>query len=136
MAKKKTTYYQAVFTTTDIFGDDLVAPRVMEPTTDRQKSAIEIMTEIKEVFGHITDKGVGPESITFEYRHVTGDTDKWETKVVKNMARNKKFLAMLEEGLSDGSILTVMATVPEYVNYCYTRIDRLIDVFHINSFQL
>lgn len=136
MAKKKTTYYQAVLTTTDICDDDLVAPCVMEPTTDRKKSAIEIMSAIEEAFGHITDKGVGPDSIIFEYRHVTGDTDKWETKVVKSMARNKKFLSMLEDGLADGSILTVMVTVPEYLNYCLTRIEKRVDVFHINSFQL
>jgi hypothetical protein len=43
---------------------------------------------------------------------------------------------MLEQGLADGSIITVMVTVPEYVNLCNVLINERKDVFHINSFTI
>ena len=136
MAKKKTTYYQAVCYTTDHCDDDLVAPSFWEPTKDRKKSASEIMTEIEQSFAYTTLKGLGPDSITIEFRHNTDDNNSWESKVVKCLGRSKKFMTMLEQGLADGSIITVMVTVPEYVNLCNVLVNERKDVFHINSFTL
>ena len=136
MAKKKTTYYQAVCYTTDHCDDDLIAPSFWVPTKYRKKAAIEIMTEIEESFSYTRHKGVGPESITIEFRHNTDDNISWESKVVKCMGRSKKFRTMLEQGLADGSIITVMVTVPEYVNLCNVLVNERKDVFHINSFTI
>jgi hypothetical protein len=132
--KKKTTYYQAVCYTTDHCDDDLIAPSFWNPTKDRKEAASEIMTEIEQTFACMTK--FGPESITIEFRHNTDDNISWDSKVIKNWNRNKKFLTMLEQGLADGSIITVMVTVPEYVNLCNVLINERKDVFHINSFTI
>lgn len=136
MAKKKTTYYQAVCYTTDHCDDDLIAPSFWNPTKDRKEAASEIMTEIEQSFSYTKMTGFGPESITIEFRHNTDDNNSWESKVVKCLGRSKKFLTMLEQGLADGSIITVMVTVPEYVNLCNVLINERKDVFHINSFTI
>ena len=136
MAKKKTTYYQAVCYTTDHCDDDLIAPSFWKPTKDRKKAASEIMAEIEESFSYTTHKGFGPDSITIEFRHNTDDNISWESKVIKCMGRSKKFRTMLEQGLADGSIITVMVTVPEYVNLCNVLVNERKDVFHINSFTI
>ena len=136
MAKKKTTYYQAVCYTTDHCDDDLIAPSFWNPTKDRNEAASEIMTEIEESFSYTTIKGIGPDSITIEFRHNTDDNHSWESKVVKCLGRSKKFRTMLEQGLADGSIITVMVTVPEYVNLCNVLVNERKDVFHINSFTI
>ena len=136
MAKKKTTYYQAVCYTTDHCDDDLIAPSFWNPTKDRKEAASEIMAEIKESFSYTKMEGFGPEYITIEFRHNTDDNNSWESKVVKCMGRSKKFLTMLEQGLADGSIITIMVTVPEYVNLCHVLVDERKDVFHINSFTI
>ena len=136
MAKKKTTYYQAVCYTTDHCDDDLIAPSFWKPTKDRKKAASEIMAEIEESFSYTTRKGFGPDSITIEFRHNTDDNISWESKVIKCMGRSKKFRTMLEQGLADGSIITVMVTVPEYVNLCNVLVNERKDVFHINSFTI
>lgn len=132
--KKKTTYYQAVCYTTDHCDDDLIAPSFWNPTKDRKEAASEIMTEIEQTFACMTK--FGPESITIEFRHNTDDNISWDSKVIKNWKRNQKFLTMLEQGLADGSIITVMVTVPEYVNLCNVLINERKDVFHINSFTI
>lgn len=132
--KKKTTYYQAVCYTTDHCDDDLIAPSFWNPTKDRKEAASEIMTEIEQTFACMTK--FGPESITIEFRHNTDDNISWDSKVIKNWKRNQKFLTMLEQGLADGSIITVMVTVPEYVNVCNVLINERKDVFHINSFTI
>lgn len=134
MAKKTTTYYQAVCYTTDHCDDDLIAPSFWNPTKDRKEAASEIMTEIEQTFACMTK--FGPESITIEFRHNTDDNISWDSKVIKNWKRNQKFLTMLEQGLADGSIITVMVTVPEYVNLCNVLINERKDVFHINSFTI
>lgn len=136
MAKKKTTYYQAVCYTTDHCDDDLIAPSFWNPTKDRKEAANEIMTEIEQSFSYTTIKGIGPDSITIEFRHNTEDNISWESKVVKCLGRSKKFRTMLEQGLADGSIITVMVTVPEYVNLCNVLVNERKDVFHINSFTI
>lgn len=132
--KKKTTYYQAVCYTTDHCDDDLIAPSFWNPTKDRKEAASEIMTEIEQSFACMTK--FGPESITIEFRHNTDDNISWDSKVIKNWKRNQKFLTMLEQGLADGSIITVMVTVPEYVNVCNVLINERKDVFHINFFTI
>ena len=134
--KKKTTYYQAVCYTTDHCDDDLIAPMFWNPTKDRKEAASEIMTEIDQSFGDTKHNGFGPESITIEFRHNTDDNISWDSKVIKNWKRNQKFLTMLEQGLADGSIITVMVTVPEYVNACNVLIEKRSDVFHLNSFTI
>lgn len=134
MAKKKTTYYQAVCYTTDHCDDDLIAPLFWNPTKDRKEAATKIMTEMEQSFSDKTK--FGPESITIEFRHNTDDNISWDSKVIKNWKRNKKFLTMLEQGLADGSIITVMVTVPEYVNVCNVLIKERSEVFHINSFTI
>lgn len=134
MAKKKTTYYQAVCYTTDHCDDDLIAPSCWNPTKDRKEAASEIMTEIEQCFTVITD--LGHISITIEFRHNTGDNISWDSKVVQSMGRSKKFLTMLEQGLADGSIITVRVTVPEYVNLFNVIVNERKDVFHINSFTI
>ena len=137
MAKKKTTYYQAVCYTTDHCDDDLIAPSFWNPTKDRKEAASEIMTEIEQSFSYSKpQKGIGPDSITIEFRHNTDDNISWDSKVIKSMGRSKKFLTMLEQGLADGSIITLMVTVPEYVNLCNVLIEERKDVFHINSFDI
>lgn len=136
MAKKKTTYYQAVCYTTDHCDDDLIAPSFWNPTKDRKEAANEIMTEIEQSFSYTTLKGIGPDRITIEFRHNTEDNISWESKVVKCLGRSKKFRTMLEQGLADGSIITVMVTVPEYVNLCNVLVNERKDVFHINSFTI
>ena len=132
--KKKTTYYQAVCYTTDHCDDDLIAPSFWNPTKDRKEAASEIMTELEQSFACMTK--FGPESITIEFRHNTDDNISWDSKVIKNWKRNQKFLTMLEQGLADGTIITVMVTVPEYVNLCNVLINERKDVFHINSFTI
>lgn len=134
MAKKKTTYYQAVCYTTDHCDDDLIAPSFWNPTKDRKESASEIMTEIEQCFTVITD--LGHISITIEFRHNTGDNISWDSKVVQSMGSSKKFLSMLKQGLADGSIITVRVTVPEYVNLFNVIVNERKDVFHINSFTI
>lgn len=134
--KKKTTYYQAVCYTTDHCDDDLIAPSFWNPTKDRKEAANEIMTEIEQSFSYTTLKGIGPDSITIEFRHNTEDNISWESKVVKCLGRSKKFRTMLEQGLADGSIITIMVTVPEYVNLCNVLVNERKDVFHINSFTI
>lgn len=137
--KKKTAYYQAVCYTSDPRSDDLIAPVCWAPTKDRKEAAIEIMTEIDESFGNMISRDLdcfGPESITVEFRHNTDGNNSWASKVIKNWKRSKKFLAMLEQGLADGTIITVMVTVPEFVNDCNVLIEKYYDVFHINSFTI
>ena len=133
MAKKKTTYYQAVCYTTDHCDDDLIAPSFWNPTKDRKESASEIIAEIEQSFSYTN---ICPDSITIEFRHNTGDNISWDSKVVKSIGRSKKFLTMLEQGLADGSIITVMVTVPEYVNLFNVIVNERKDVFHINSFTI
>ena len=133
MAKKKTTYYQAVCYTTDHCDDDLIAPSCWNPTKDRKESASEIMAEIEQSFSYTN---ICPDSITIEFRHNTGDNISWDSNVVKSMWRSKKFLTMLEQGLADGSIITVRVTVPEYVNLFNVIVNERKDVFHINSFTI
>lgn len=139
MAKKKTIYYQAVSYTTDHCDGGLIAPSCWDPNTDRAVAAKNIMSEINESFAGIlaTKKNVGPESITIEYRNSTDESSKWEEpKEIKNWKRASKFLETLANGLADGSICTVMVTVPEYVNAFMVQIDKRVDVFHINSFTI
>ena len=133
MAKKKTTYYQAVCYTTDHSDDDLIAPSCWNPTKDRKESAREIMAEIEQLFSYTN---ICHDSITIEFRHNTVDNISWDSKVVKSIGRSKKFLTMLEQGLADGSIITVMVTVPEYVNLFNVIVNERKDVFHINSFTI
>lgn len=139
MAKKKTIYYQAVSYTTDHCDGDLIAPSCWEPNTDRAVAAKNIMSEINESFAGIlaTKKKVGPESITIEYRNSTDKSTQWEEpNEIKNWKRASKFLEKLANGLADGSICTVMVTVPKYVNAFMVQIDKRTDVFHINQFAL
>ena len=131
--KKKTTYYQAVCYTTDHCDDDLIAPSFWNPTKDRKESASEIIAEIEQSFSYTN---ICPDSITIEFRHNTGDNISWDSKVVKSIGRSKKFLTMLEQGLADGSIITVMVTVPEYVNLFNVIVNERKDVFHINSLDI
>lgn len=138
MTKKKT-YFQAVSYTTDHCDGDLIAPSCWDPNTDRAVAAKNIMSEINESFAGIlaTKKNVGPESITIEYRNNTDESSEWEEpKEIKNWKRASKFLEKLANGLADGSISTVMVTVPKYVNAFMVQIDKRTDVFHINSFTL
>lgn len=139
MAKKKTTYFQAIGYTTDHCDGDLIAPSCWEPTTDRAVAAQNLMDEINESFAGIlaTKNNVGPESITIEYRNSTDDSTEWEEpKEIKNWKRAGKFLEKLASGLADGSICTVMVTVPKYVNAFMVQIEKRSDVFHINQFTL
>lgn len=131
--KKKTTYYQAVCYTTDHCDVDLIAPSCWNPTKDRKESAREIMAEIEQSFSYTN---ICHDSITIEFRHNTGDNISWDSKVVKSIGRSKKFLTMLEQGLADGSIITVRVTVPEYVNRFNVIVNERKDVFHINSFTI
>lgn len=133
MAKKKTTYYQAVCYTTDHFVDDLIAPSCWNPTKDRKEAASELMTVIELSYSY---SNICPDSITIEFRHNTVDNISWDSKVVKSIGRSKKFLTMLEQGLADGSIITVRVTVPKYVNLFNVIVNERKDVFHINSFTI
>ena len=139
MAKKKTTYFQAICYTTDHCDGDLIAPSCWDPTTDRAVAAQNLMDEINDSFAGIlaTKNNVGPESITVEYRNSTDESTEWEEpKEIKNWKRAGKFLEKLASGLADGSICTVMVTVPKYVNAFMVQIDKRSDVFHINQFSL
>ena len=139
MAKKKTTYFQAICYTTDHCDGDLIAPSCWEPTTDRAVAAQNLMDDINDSFAGIlaTKNNVGPESITIEYRNSTDESNEWEEpKEIKNWKRAGKFLEKLASGLADGSICTVMVTVPKYVNAFMVQIDKRSDVFHINQFSL
>jgi hypothetical protein len=139
MAKKKTTYFQAICYTTEHCDGDLIAPACWEPTTELTKAADQIMQEIEESFsGKIRNaKQPGPESITIEYRNNTNDNIDWsEPKEIKNWKRAHAFLDKIKSGLADGSICTVMVTVPEYVNAFMVQIGKRSDVFHINQFSL
>lgn len=133
MAKKKTTYYQAVCYTTDHCDNDLIAPSFWNPTKDRKEAASEIMAVIELSYYY---SNICPDSITIEFRHNTDDNISWDSKVVKSIGRSKKFLTMLEQGLADGSIITVRVTVPEYVNLFNVIVNERKDVFHINSFTI
>lgn len=133
MAKKKTTYYQAVCYTTDHCDDDLIAPSFWNPTKDRKEAASEIMTLIELSYSY---SNICTDSITIEFRHNTDDNISWDSKAVKSIGRSKKFLTMLEQGLADGSIITVRVTVPEYVNLFNVIVNERKDVFHINSFTI
>ena len=133
MAKKKTTYYQAVCYTTDHCDDDLIAPSFWNPTKDRKESASEIMDLIELSYSYTN---TCPDSITIEFRHNTVDNISWDSKAVKSIGRSKKFLTMLEQGLADGSIITVRVIVPEYVNRFNVIVNERKDVFHINSFTI
>jgi len=139
MAKKKTTYFQAICYTTEHCDGDLIAPSCWDPTTELTKAADQIMQEVEESFsGKIrTAKQPGPESITIEYRNNTNDNIDWsEPKEIKNWKRARAFLDKIKNGLADGSICTVMVTVPEYVNAFMVQIGKRSDVFHINQFTL
>lgn len=131
--KKKTTYYQAVCYTTDHCDDDLIAPSFWNPTKDRKEAASEIMDEIELSYSY---SNICPDPITIEFRHNTDDNISWDSKAVKSIGRSKKFLTMLEQGLADGSIITVRVTVPEYVNRFNVIVNERKDVFHINSFTI
>ena len=134
MAKQ---YFQAICYTTDHCDGDLIAPSCWEPHLSLSKAADDIMGEINESFSwmlHIADRH--PDSLTIEYRNNTNDNTGWDSKVIKNWKRNSKFFDKLRSGLADGTICTVMVTVPEYLNSSLQRIDRRSDVFHINSFTL
>lgn len=133
MAKKKTTYYQAVCYTTDHCDDDLIAPSFWNPTKDRKEAASELMSVIELSYSY---SNICPDPITIEFRHNTDDNISWDSKVVKSIGRSKKFLTMLEQGLADGSIITVRVTVPEYVNLFNVIVNERKDVFHINSFTI
>lgn len=129
--KKKTTYYQAVSYPTVHCDDDLIE---RNPTKDRKEAASEIMIEIEQSFSCMTK--FGPSSITIAFRRNTDDNNSWDSKVIKNWNRNKKFLTMLEQGLADGSIITLMVTVPEYVNVCNVLIKERSYVFALRSFTI
>ena len=133
MAKKKTTYYQAVCYTTDHWDEDLIAPSCWNPTKERKESASEIIAEIEQSFSYTN---ICPVSITIEFRHKTVYDCSWKRKVVKCIGRSKKFLTMLEQGLANGAIITVRVTVPEYVNSLNVIVNERKDVFHINSFTI
>jgi hypothetical protein len=137
MAKKKT-YFQAICYTTDHCDGDLIAPACWEPTAARTEAAIQIMQEIEESFADQirTSKQLGPDYLTIEYRLDTTESTEWRFKIVKNWKRNKDFFAMLQKGLADGTITTVMVNVPEYLNYWGVMIEKRSDVFHINQFTL
>jgi hypothetical protein len=137
MAKKKT-YFQAICYTTDHCDGDLIAPSCWQPSQDRELAAEDIMQEITESFSGMlrTKKNPGPDYLTIEYRLDTTESTEWRFKIVKNWKRNKDFFAMLQKGLADGTITTVMVNVPEYLNYWGVMIEKRSDVFHINSFTL
>ena len=139
MAKKKTTYFQAICYTTEHCDGDLIAPACWEPTTELTKATDQIMQEIEESFSDKirNAKQPGPESITIEYRNNTNDNIDWsEPKEIKNWKRSRAFIDKIKNGLADGSICTVMVTVPEYVNAFMVQIGKRSDVFHINQFSL
>ena len=137
MAKKKT-YFQAICYTTDHCDGDLIAPACWEPSASINEAAIQIMQEIEESFADKirTAKQPGPDYLTIEYRLDTTESTEWRFKIVKNWKRNKDFFAMLQKGLADGTITTVMVNVPEYLNYWGVMIEKRSDVFHINSFTI
>ena len=131
------TYYQGVCYTTDHCDGDLIAPCCWEPTSDRKVAAKQIMDEIEASFAHIISKNLGPNAITFEFRYSTADNIDWApAKTIKNWKRSQAFRDTVAEGLADGTISTVMVTVPEYVNWRNVLIEKRSDVFHINTFQL
>lgn len=137
MANK--TYFQAISYTTDHCDGDLIAPSCWTPTTDRAESANQIMQELNDSFGSIlaTKTNAGPDSLTIEYKSSTDDDIDWsEPKTIKNWKLASQFLDQIRKGLTDGTISTVMVTVPEYVNCCGELIERRVDVFHINQFEL
>ena len=138
MAKKKTTYFQAICYTTDHCDGDLIAPACWEPTQDRATAAHDIMKEIEESFSGMirTAKHPGPDYITVEYRCDTSDSNDWFSVHIKHWKRHKDFFDQLQNGLSDGTFCTVKVTVPEYLNYAMVQIDERTDVFYINSFTL
>lgn len=139
MAKKKKTYFQAISYTTDHCDGDLIAPSCWKPETDRAASANQILQELGDSFGSIlaTKANAGPDSLTIEYKSNTDDDIDWaEPKTVKNWKRASKFLDKIRKGLTDGTISTVMVTVPDYVNNCGVHIERRVDVFYINQFEL
>ncbi len=137
MAKKKT-YFQAICYTTDHCDGDLIAPACWEPSASINEAAIQIMQEIEESFADKirTAKQPGPDYLTIEYRLDTTESTEWRFKIVKNWKHNKDFFAMLQKGLADGTITTVMVNVPEYLNYWGVMIEKRSDVFHINSFTI
>lgn len=139
MAKKKKTYFQAISYTTDHCDGDLIAPSCWKPEADRAESANQIMQELGDSFGSIlaTKANAGLDSLTIDYKSSTDDDIDWsEPKTVKNWKRASQFLDKIRKGLTDGTISTVTVTVPDYVNDCGVHIERRVDVFHINQFEL
>lgn len=139
MAKKKKTYFQAISYTTDHCDGDLIAPSCWKPEADRAESANQIMQELGDSFGSIlaTKANAGLDSLTIDYKSSTDDDIDWsEPKTVKNWKRASQFLDKIRKGLTDGTISTVTVTVPDYVNDCGVHIERRVDVFHINQFDL
>ena len=139
MAKKKKTYFQAICYTTDHCDGDLIAPSCWKPETDRAESANQIMQELEDSFGQkiATKKTAGPDSLTIDYKSSTDDDIDWsEPKTIKNWKRASKFLDQIRKGLAEGTISTVTVTIPEYINCCGVQIERRVDVFHINQFEL
>lgn len=138
MAKKKTTYFQAICYTTDHCDGDLIAPACWEPTTERTKAADQLMQEIEESFsGKIrTAKQPGPTYLVIECKHNSDTSCEWDYKNIKNWKRNKKYIQQLHDWLATGEIDTIMVTVPAFVNYAMVQIEERSDVFHINQFSL
>ena len=137
MAKKKTTYYQALCYTTDHCDCDLIPPSFWKPTKDRKEAAKQLMDEMEESFADRLDsKYPGPSELTIDFKHTTDDDLSWETKVIHSWKRSKKFLTKLADGLANGTIGTVMVTVPEYLNCWNALIEQRSDVFNINSFTI
>ena len=137
MAKKKTTYYQAVCYTTDHCDYDLIPPSFWNPTKDRKEAAKQLMEEMETSFADKLDgKLPRPSELTIEFKNTTDDDLSWETKVIHSWKRSKKFLDKLADGLANGTIGTIMVTVPEYLNCWNAIIEKRSDVFHINSFSV
>ena len=138
MAKKKTTYFQAICYTTDHCDGDLIAPACWEPTTVRTKAADQLMKEIEESFsGKIrTAKQPGPDYLVIECKHSSVNSCEWDYRNIKNWKRNKKYIQQLHNWLATGEIDTIMVTVPTFVNFAGVHIDERSDVFHINQFSL
>lgn len=136
MAKKKTTYYQAVCYTTDHCDCDLIPPSAWDPTKDRKEAAKQLMDEMEQSFSDKLDgKLPHPNEITIDFKNTSDDDLSWDSKVIHSWKRSKKFLNQLAEGLANGTIGTIMVTIPEYRNY-WNVIEKRSDVFHINSFSI
>ena len=138
MAKEKTTYYQAVCYTTEHCDYDLIPPMFWNPTKDRAEAAKQLMAEMEESFADklATKHTPGPYELTIDFRNTTDDDWSWETKEIHSWNHSKKFLNKLADGLANGTIGTIMVTVPEYLNACNALIEKRSDVFTINSITL